>query len=120
MEEDINILEHLKNDFIKLINKKDEYVIERDKREKEARAIENLIKGYRELEERNKYLVQYRQALEEDLFENCSNYVISKDKIRKYKEKFIKDKETEKSFMTQSGQINASLISFCDELLKEE
>ena len=47
------------------------------------KAIENLIKGYRELEERNKYLIQYRQALEKDLFENCSNYVISKDKIRK-------------------------------------
>lgn len=50
MEEDIKILEHLKNDFIRLINKKDEYVIEKDKREKEVKAIENIINKNKELE----------------------------------------------------------------------
>lgn len=39
--------------------------------------------------------------------------------IQKYKEKFLEDSKNEKVFMTQSTQINASLISFCDELLEE-
>lgn len=45
---------------------------------------------------------------------------VSKDKIREYKQKFEKDSKTEKVFMTQSSQINASLISFCDELLERK
>ena len=61
-----------------------------------------LIFGYvKELEEKNKELeekntelkeqfkkaIEYRQALEEDLFENNSNYVVSKNKIREKLEK---------------------------------
>lgn len=44
---------------------------------------------------------------------------ISKDKIQEYKEKFIEDSKNQGGFITQSSQINASLISFCNELLKE-
>jgi hypothetical protein len=45
---------------------------------------------------------------------------ISKDKIREYRKQFIKDNKKEKTFMTQSSQINASLIKFCEALLLEE
>lgn len=54
--------------------------------------------------------------------EECKCYshnYISKDKIREFKNKFIKDSKNEKVFMTQSSQINASLIQFCNELLEE-
>ena len=41
------------------------------------------------------------------------------DKIKEFKNKFIEDSKNEKVFMTQSSQINASLISFYNELLEE-
>ena len=47
------------------------------------------------------------------------NYVY-KDLIRKYREKFIKDNKTDSVFMTQSSQINASLIEFCNLLLEDK
>lgn len=40
-------------------------------------------------------------------------------KIREYKKNFIEDSQDEETFTTQSAQINASLISFCNELLGE-
>ena len=40
-------------------------------------------------------------------------------KIREYKKNFIEDSQDEETFMTQSAQINANLISFCNELLGE-
>ncbi len=50
MEEDIKILEDLKKDFISLVSKKDGFVIEKDKRKKQIRAIENIINRNRYLE----------------------------------------------------------------------
>ena len=47
------------------------------------------------------------------------NY-IHKDVIRKYREKFIKDNKTDSVFMTQSSQINTSLIEFCNLLLEDK
>lgn len=47
------------------------------------------------------------------------NYIY-KDKIREYREKFIKDNKTDGVFMTQSSQINASLIEFCNLLLEDK
>ena len=41
-------------------------------------------------------------------------------KIKEYRDKFIEDSENETTFITQSAQINAVLIDFCNELLKEE
>ena len=43
--------------------------------EKQQKEIEELKKG---LEKR----IKYCNELEKDLFENCSNYVVSKDKIK--------------------------------------
>lgn len=50
IEEDIKILEDLKKDFISLVSKKDGFVIEKDKRKKQIRAIENIINRNRYLE----------------------------------------------------------------------
>ena len=61
-------------------------------------------------EDTNRILKEYRDRVENS---------IPTSVIQKYKEKFLKDSKNEKVFMTQSTQINASLISFCDELLEE-
>lgn len=61
MEEDIKILEELKKDFISLISKRNGFVIERDKREKEVRALENLLTRYKELEKENEKLNQLKE-----------------------------------------------------------
>ena len=50
IEEDIKILKNLKKDFISLVSKKDGFVIEKDKRKKQIRAIENIINRNRYLE----------------------------------------------------------------------
>ena len=57
--------------------------------------------------------------IREDFERNFGNDYVNKDKIREFKNKFIKDSKNEKVFMTQSSQINASLIQFCNELLEE-
>ena len=61
MEEDIKILEELKKDFISLISKRNGFVIERDKREKEVRALENLLTRYKQLEKENEKLNQLKE-----------------------------------------------------------
>lgn len=49
--------------------------------------VETLLNYISELEEMLIRRIAYTQDLEKDLFENCENYVVSKDKIRKIKEK---------------------------------
>lgn len=44
--------------------------------------VDPIINYIEKLEEQFKKAIEYRQLLEQDLFENNSNYVISKDKIR--------------------------------------
>jgi hypothetical protein len=61
-------------------------------------------------------LIREKQDLKTELYINS----VSKDKIREYRKQFIKDNKKEKTFMTQSSQINASLIKFCEALLLEE
>lgn len=55
----------------------------------EIKAIENILHRYEELEKENAELkamlknrIRYTQELEQDLFENCSNYVVPKSVIR--------------------------------------
>ena len=45
---------------------------------------------------------------------------IPREKIEKYRQEFIDDSKNENVFMTQSSQINASLIQFCNKLLNKE
>lgn len=70
---------------------------------------EELIQRINELQRENKYL-RYENSI-------YRNETISKSVIRDKIEKFKNDSKNEKVFMTQSSQINASLISFCKELL---
>ena len=120
MEEDIKILEDETNAlglFFKC-NGTGKY----------KQALENLLKRYKELEEDNKELKKYYASRKEVedlketiacLHESSKEMFIPTSVIQKYKEKFLEDSKNEKVFMTQSTQINASLISFCDELLEE-
>ena len=73
---------------------------------------EELIQRINELQRENKYLRD-----ENSIYRNET---ISKSVIRDKIEKFKNDSKNEKVFMTQSSQINASLISFCKELLGGE
>jgi len=60
----------------------------------EVQAIENLIKGYKELEERNIYLVNERKKLEELLFMSNENYIEkskAREKVIEIKNKPVKD-----------------------------
>lgn len=82
-------------------------------------AIEKVLKRLEQLEKENERLEQIER--ENITLGNKVEYVeenyIPKSVIREYKDKFIEDSKNETVFMTQSTQINASLISFCNELL---
>ena len=43
---------------------------------------------------------------------------VPKSKIKEYRDMLIEESKEEESFMTHSSQINACLISLCNELLK--
>lgn len=47
----------------------------------EIKAISNLIAENKELKEMLKHRIEYTNKLEEDLFQNASNYVIPKSKV---------------------------------------
>jgi len=70
----------------------------------DSEPLENLIKRNKELEEMLKHRIKYTDELEKDLFENASNYVIQKSKVRekieelndlnsKFSQRVIKGKE---------------------------
>lgn len=89
MEEDIKTLERM----LKIEKECLHYDVSQD----EIRAIEHLIKAYKELEEenktlneRNQYLVKYRAKLEKELYESNENYIpvsLVEEKIEEYEEK---------------------------------
>jgi len=49
--------------------------------------INEIIDKNKELEEMLKSRIKYTNELEKDLFENCSNYVVPKSKIKQIREK---------------------------------
>ena len=79
--EDIEIIEEIinRNDIDEIC-----YIIERKEGDTKnfITAIKKLIKSYKELEEMLKNRIKYTDELEKDLFENASNYVVPKSKIR--------------------------------------
>ena len=95
MEEDIKILEELKKDFISLISKRNCFVIERDKREKEVRALENLLTRYKQLEEENKELQKSVDQIYDDYQDIGKMYFNLTEKIENKIDKF--DYEFEKA-----------------------
>lgn len=116
-EEIINIIENFLN-----------YNIEKYLSGNEVCAITNLLDLYQKEKEKNaelKVLIErnlmYSHNLEKDLFENCSNYVISKDKIKAKIEEIqnrrIKDEECE---LALHGFQREAKIDVLQELLEEE
>lgn len=92
-----------------------------DLHQKEIEEYNLLLKRFRHLI-KSKIISSYDETKKGKYFKDISKFdtdYISKDKIREFKNKFIKDSKNEKVFMTQSSQINASLIQFCNELLEE-
>ena len=65
-------------------------IITQEEFDEVKQAIENLIKGYRELEERIIYLVNERKKLEELLFASNENY-IEKSKVKEKIEELNKN-----------------------------
>ena len=48
----------------------------------DLKELRNLINRTKELEEMLKHRIKYTNELEQDLFENASNYVIPKSKVK--------------------------------------
>lgn len=91
MEEDIKVLEDFCEVFRMTQKSIDKY--EREDYgeiigQNEIQAIENLIARNKELEEMLKHRIKYTNELEQDLYENASNYVIPKSKVRVLIEKY--------------------------------
>lgn len=82
MEEDIKILEELKRPILGCGFEKQTAIL---------KAIENLIDRNKELEEMLKHRIKYTNELEKDLFENASNYVIPKSKVKEKIEEIDKE-----------------------------
>lgn len=88
-------------------------------------AIQGLLDLYKEEKEKNeelKYLIEHQNGyvhiLEQDLFENCSNLVIPKDKIRSKIKELEGIRET---FTDSNGILEISVaIDTLKELLEEE
>lgn len=90
----------------------------------EMKAIENLIKRNKDLEEMLKHRIKYTNELEKDLFENASNYVIPKSKVREKMEKdTYKNEHTilggRRNGKTLEYGIRLGRIQMCEELLQE-
>ena len=125
MEEDIKILEEQLNIYkrhLENCEKEDCLTSVYYELKKYATAIENLIKGYRELEEENESLVrqyEYQGALmvneyfsKEEVFE----LFIPKSKIKEQLDKLDLDYEEQESWDELSGSTAVTL--FCKKLLK--
>ena len=89
---------------------------------KDTKTILNLIekqsKEIEELKENMRKRVKYCNELEKDLFENCSNYVVSKDKIRAKIEIRKEEKENCKDSIEEKYLLRE--IYILQSLLEEE
>ena len=82
------------------------------------KAIQIVLKALKDKDkEIYKLDKKFQYAIPDDIVDDL---YVSKEKIENYKNKFIKESKKEKVFMTQSTQINASLISFCEKLLEDK
>ena len=89
----------------------------------EASSILNLIENYKKQNEELKqtliYVNNYKRKLEEDLFNNCSNYVISKEEIKKkINEVFNEDLELDEKEKYLGNEIKRYIISKFQDLLE--
>ena len=89
----------------------------KDTKNKLEATIEKQQKEIEKLKELLEYKRKYCSELEEDLFRNCRNYVIPKDKIR---EKMKSIKERRNKEIDEIGcSFLGSAIDILEELLKE-
>lgn len=79
-----------------------------------AEKVKQLEKENTELKAMLEHRIKYTQELEEDLFENSSKYVISKDKIRD------KIKEWDKSIKWANADDHYYAIKILKELLEDK
>ena len=128
MEEDIKILEHIaiayKDDEKingSLVSISTSTLITNGEL---AQAIENILnrleqleKEKAELERMLRHRIKYSQELEEDLVENCSNYVVPKSVIREKIEELEKEI---KDYQCEENKINLYQRKVLKELLGEE
>ena len=93
------------------------------------KAIKTLIEAYEkqskeieELKENMRKRVTYCNEIEKDLFENCSNYVISKDKIKAKIEEFkqVRDEilRNEKEFNRPMMTYDLKRNDYCEKMLQ--
>lgn len=124
MEEDIKILE----DMIKRLDKNCFDIYRKASNTEdylgtiignEIISLEKLIKGYRELEERNIYLVNERKKLEELLFMSNENY-IEKSKIRNKIEELEKELTQDITRNDGFAEYREYARDILQELLEEE
>ncbi len=102
LEESIKILKNIsENKQIGLVEATDTFY----------KAIDTVLRNLKS------YKRRYELAIEQNVKDYKNS--IPKKRIENYKNKFIKESKKEKVFMTQSSQISASLISFCEELLED-
>jgi hypothetical protein len=119
MEEDIKILE----DFIKYYEAEctsrgfERTLIVRVDKD-DVQSLENLIKEYRELEERNIYLVNERKKLEELLFMSNENY-IEKSKVKEKIEEYEKMKKATYTDLTHYGDLRRDTVLEVSQVLQE-
>lgn len=80
--------------------------------------FKNVLDLYQQEKEKNQELkvlieqnLKYSHNLEKDLFENCSNYVVSKDKI--------KEELTELDNMKVGGEVFTTAVNFAKKILQE-
>ena len=117
MEEDIKILEDFKTvGYTMLLTKYGDRKILNLHLE---RAIENLIKGYRELKERNIYLVNERKKLEELLFMSNENY-IEKSKAKEKIEELKKELTNEITKNDGFAEYREYAIDILEELMEDK
>ena len=120
MEEDIKILEEIVDIYYDCAgNKEQDYDMRVDMgfMKKEAQAIENLIKGYREKEESEKYLYDAYQDAGKKMFEYAGQL---KDSVPKTKIKEIFDRLNISDIEPWSTyKVNGQILFDLQELMEE-
>lgn len=117
----INFIEEYKNkEYLDVVREK-VYANEESRRKdelikKQQKEIEEQNKEINEKDKLLKFSRNYINKLEQDLFENANNYVVSKEAIREKIEK-LKDKEQE--FTDDQGYWGDSSIQHKIEILEE-
>lgn len=113
MEEDIKLLESLIEEYERVCKEYQFYNVPVHIDENDIQAIENLIKGYKELEkDLHEMTISNNHKKENWIHKNCLNDYIPKSKIReKLEELESKIKATFCKYMTEEDYYNNKFLS---------